>query len=179
MVIRAGEETQQLRALVALAEEPGSSPSTHMVTHNPVPGDSSALFWSWAPGMHVIHKHTCWQNTHTKKIKIKKKMWTICTLSLLNTFHWLTLRKLPVDTAVKYLSFLLYTEPFSFNSKLIGYILLQVSPTMVETPLFTIIGQKNKTPRGMHPLNTAAFVKQKCGIQDMQMLGLNMLDSIP
>ena len=73
----------------------------------------------------------------------------------------------------------MYTDPFNFNSKLIADILLQVSPTMVETPLFTITGQKNKTPRGMHPLNTAAFVKQKCGVEDMQMLGLNMLDSIP
>lgn len=50
---------------------------------------------------------------------------------------------------------------------------------MAENLLFTIIIQKDKTQREMHLLNITAFVKQKCVVQDMQMLGLNMLDSIP
>ena len=46
-----GEMAQWLRALVALAEDPGSVRSTHMMSHKcllPVPGDlmpSSRLFW--------------------------------------------------------------------------------------------------------------------------------------
>jgi hypothetical protein len=34
LFLGAGQMTQQLRALVALPEVPGSSPSTHMVAHN-------------------------------------------------------------------------------------------------------------------------------------------------
>ena len=33
-IIRAGEMSQQLRALAAFPEDPGSIPSTHMVAHS-------------------------------------------------------------------------------------------------------------------------------------------------
>ena len=64
--------------LAVLAEDLISAPSTHirqptnacsvLLQGNPMP--SSGLFGSF---MHMVHIHTCRQNTHTHKIKIKTK----------------------------------------------------------------------------------------------------------
>lgn len=43
-------------------------------TCNSISKKSDALFWSLqAPGIHVVHWHTQRQNTHTYKIKLKRK----------------------------------------------------------------------------------------------------------
>jgi hypothetical protein len=64
------ELAQELRALVALAEDPSSGPSTHMVAHNH-PNSSSKgfndFFWPlWAVHTHV-DMHTCRETFIYKK----------------------------------------------------------------------------------------------------------------
>jgi hypothetical protein len=69
---------QWLGILAALPEDLGSIPSTDMVSHsscNFSSRESKGFFWSpWAPGMHVLHRHTCRINAHTYKIKINLKI---------------------------------------------------------------------------------------------------------
>ena len=65
-------DQQRLRALDALAEDPGSFSSTHggsQPSVTPVSGDLT-LFWPpQVPGTHVAYIHTCRQDTHTHKLK--------------------------------------------------------------------------------------------------------------
>ena len=70
---------QQLRALAALPEDSGLKPRSHKVAHN---CNSSfkrpdALFCPpWAPGTHVVHRHTYRQAKHTEETKLQKL--TLC-----------------------------------------------------------------------------------------------------
>lgn len=70
---RAREVDQRSGALVALAGNPCSTPSTHMATHNHVKLQSRGSdAFSWPPraqGIYTVHRHTCQQDTHTHKIK--------------------------------------------------------------------------------------------------------------
>ena len=61
MLCRAGEMAQWLSALVALPEDPGSIPSTHMVTYN----------YLQLQFQGIRHPHT---DIHTGKIPIKMKI---------------------------------------------------------------------------------------------------------
>jgi hypothetical protein len=76
--LEAGELAQQLRAFAAFTKDPGSIPSSHMVTHNhlsPVPGGSDGLFWPpQAPDIMwctYIHKAK-YSHTQNKYIYIEK-----------------------------------------------------------------------------------------------------------
>jgi hypothetical protein len=63
---------QCLRALGTLPDDPGLISSSQL-TVTPVLGELDDFFQPpQAPGMHVVHRHTCRQNFHTHKI-IKKK----------------------------------------------------------------------------------------------------------
>jgi hypothetical protein len=68
------EMAQQLKTLVALAEDPDFVPSIHMVTHNhlhPSSRRSGALFWPLQGlGAHMGHLCTCRQDVQAYKIKI-------------------------------------------------------------------------------------------------------------
>lgn len=61
---------QWLRTPVALIEDPGSVPKTHMVAQNIYSSRSrgaDAFFWHpWAPGTHVVHRHAYTHNTLRK-----------------------------------------------------------------------------------------------------------------
>lgn len=57
---------QWLSALVALAEDPDSVPSTHMGDHN----HPQLQFQGYLKNMPMVHKHTHRQNTNTHKDKI-------------------------------------------------------------------------------------------------------------
>jgi hypothetical protein len=61
---------QWLRALTAVPKDLASIPSTHKVVHNCQRG-FDALFWPLCtvPGIDMLHRYTCRQNTHTYKIK--------------------------------------------------------------------------------------------------------------
>ena len=67
---------QQLRALAVLPEDAGLILSPHMVVYKCLKlqsWGSNVFFWLlWAPGMYVVHRHTCKQNTHTQKKKKTK-----------------------------------------------------------------------------------------------------------
>lgn len=68
----ASELAQRLSALVALGEDPGSIPTTHLVSlpvGNSSSRQSDILFWPWrAPGTCVVHIYACGQNTLTHRI---------------------------------------------------------------------------------------------------------------
>ena len=57
MTVGAGEMALNLRAFVALAEELGSVPSSHMAAHN----DLVLPFGLCRYCTHVVHLHTCWE----------------------------------------------------------------------------------------------------------------------
>ena len=63
-----GEVDPWFRALAVLAEvqllKPTSVP--------PVPGSLTPSSDPQTSGIHVVHKHTCQQNTHARKINLKK-----------------------------------------------------------------------------------------------------------
>lgn len=55
-----GEMVPSLRALLALLEDLGSVPSTHIVSHKHLYVQlwgSDALFWPLQVGMHAVHLH--------------------------------------------------------------------------------------------------------------------------
>ena len=64
------EIAQWFRVQGPLAKDPGSIPNTHMVAQShqsvtPLPGAVIlSLLPPWAPGIHVLHLHTCSQYTH-------------------------------------------------------------------------------------------------------------------
>lgn len=61
---RIASVVKRLRALVALTEGLDSIPSTHMVIHNSlIQGIWDLLLISEVPGTHMVHIHTCRQNT--------------------------------------------------------------------------------------------------------------------
>lgn len=64
-----------LRALPALIEDLDLGPSPHMAELITISSvlDSTASSDLQAPGMHVMHIHTCNQNTHAHKIEIAIK----------------------------------------------------------------------------------------------------------
>lgn len=75
-----GETDQQLRALAVLAEDPGSTPTTHMEAHNcPVPEDMQAYMQTKYPHTKLKAKHkpnkpsNQTKPTNNQKIKTKPK----------------------------------------------------------------------------------------------------------
>lgn len=55
-----------LRALTAVGKNTGSIPSIHKLAYNlliVVLGDPVPTWLSGTPGLHVVHRHTCRQNT--------------------------------------------------------------------------------------------------------------------
>jgi|UPI00001F3755 hypothetical protein len=61
-----GEMAHQLSTLVALAEDPSSVPSPHMVTHShltPALGDLTPPPGLQGHSMHMVHIQACRQNT--------------------------------------------------------------------------------------------------------------------
>lgn len=80
-MIDAGNMTQWLRALTALAEDLGLIPSPYMVTLN-------FFLLPWATGIQVVHICTFRQNTHAHTIILKNfKDTNICfSLFLINYF---------------------------------------------------------------------------------------------
>lgn len=57
---------RQLRTVAAPLE--GPIPKWHLtIILSPVLGDLNTLTAPWAPGIHVVNKHTCRQNTHIWK----------------------------------------------------------------------------------------------------------------
>lgn len=65
----------------------GFGSSTHLVTPNLLKlqfGGSNALFWPPWYCLHVVHRYTCGQNTHTSKrkhiIKQKEALWEVKTV---------------------------------------------------------------------------------------------------
>lgn len=78
--LRTGEVVQQLRAPAVLADDPGSSPSTHMVAHKPsvtpVPKHLTSSPSSHGHCTHMVHRCTHRKkNTQVHKIKKGKKEW--------------------------------------------------------------------------------------------------------
>ena len=75
---RAGEMAPQLRALAAFPEDPDLIPSTHncdsQPSVTPVPGDLTPSSGILVYCMHMMHRHTCRQNTHIHKIKKKARI---------------------------------------------------------------------------------------------------------
>ena len=71
--------TQRLRLLVALPEALGWIPRTmqwFIMVCNSSSRESDALPWSlWELGIHVVHRYTCRQNSHTHFLKIKMWNW--------------------------------------------------------------------------------------------------------
>lgn len=69
--------TQGLRILDALAEDSGLfSPNKWqiIIVHIPNFRESGTFFlYMWVPGMHMVHIHTCRQNTYIHNKKIEKK----------------------------------------------------------------------------------------------------------
>ena len=79
MKIKARVMTQQLRALAVLPEDQSLIPRTHIywliVICNSSYRAYRALSWPpWVPDMQVVHRHTCWEDAHTNKIKINKPL---------------------------------------------------------------------------------------------------------
>lgn len=68
---------QGFRVEGPLQEDLGSIPRTHMISQShqsvtPLPGAVIlSLLPPWAPGMHVLHLHTCGQYTHVYEMKSK------------------------------------------------------------------------------------------------------------
>ena len=61
-----------LTELVAITEDLGSIPNIYIAAHNFSSKESDTLFWPLkAPGMHMVHKHTCRPNTPMHKIKLE------------------------------------------------------------------------------------------------------------
>ena len=62
---------QWISTLPAFLEDPGSSPSTHMVTHNHLQFQETRCFLlaSQAPGTLIVHQHTCWQDCYSSERK--------------------------------------------------------------------------------------------------------------
>lgn len=74
-IIGTGEMTFWLKNtdFSVLPEEPGLIPGIHMASHNHSSSSrkSHIPFWPpWAPG--VVHRRSCWQNTHSCRIIITK-----------------------------------------------------------------------------------------------------------
>lgn len=62
-MLRVREMAQQLGALAALPEDPGSGPNTHKAIYLTKSMGSGALFWClWVPGIYTVHMHTGRQN---------------------------------------------------------------------------------------------------------------------
>lgn len=76
-----GEMATKLRALASLQEDPDPIPSSHLAAHTVCYSSSkesdTILLASVGMGMDVVHRHTCWPNTHTYKCRMKKVHKTI------------------------------------------------------------------------------------------------------
>ena len=96
--VKAGKVTQWLKALAILSEVSGSVPSTYMTLHNLCNSSSrgsSALWPFWIPGTHVIHRHTCKQNTPTQINKQIKQFVYVFTCLVAHFF--LGLNNIPLS----------------------------------------------------------------------------------